>query len=118
MSKEEKIGTTVEEQMDRERLAHAQLEKEINKDIDAEIERYIDHPILGIQMRAPYISRPSNPSLYFIIPNELAERFCYYGFVPLLKNLFGKGMGLSKYTYGLDGKITGETDNTIPNYYR
>jgi dipeptide/tripeptide permease len=48
----------------------------------------------------------------------LAERFCYYGFLPLLKNLLGKGLGLSKYRFGLDGKITGEVDNTVPNYYK
>jgi dipeptide/tripeptide permease len=112
------LKVTVEEQMDRERLLHAQLEKEINKDIDAEIERFIDNPILGVQMRTPFLTRPSNPSLFFIIPNELAERFCYYGFVPLLKNLFGKSLGLSKHFYGLDGKLAGETDNTIPNVYK
>jgi dipeptide/tripeptide permease len=42
----------------------------------------------------------------------------YYGFVPLLKNMFGKALGLSKYTYGLDGNLVGEADNTIPNVYR
>jgi dipeptide/tripeptide permease len=114
----EETTLTLEDLMDGERLEHAKLEKEINKVIDAEILKYIDHPILGLQMKKPYFSRPSNPSLYFIIPNELAERFCYYGFVPLMKNMFGKALGYSKYTYGADGKLSGEVDNTIPNYYR
>lgn len=116
--KETTVEVPLEEVMDRERLAHAERERAINKDIDAEIEKYIDHPILGLQLKPPYISRPSNPSLFFIIPNELAERFCYYGFTPLLKNLFGKSLGLSKHTFGLNGKRVGEADSTIPNYYR
>ncbi len=73
----ELASLTVEERMDREHLAHAEKEREINAEIDAEIRRNIDQPILGLQLKKPYVTKASNPSLFFIVPNEFAERFCY-----------------------------------------
>lgn len=105
----------VESRMELIHRQHREEEIRINAKIDAEIEKYIDNPILGIQLKSPFISRPSNPSLFFIVPNEFAERFCYYGFSPLLKNLFGQVLGLTTYYYGLDGKLTGEPNNSAVN---
>ncbi|KAJ3109238.1 hypothetical protein HDU96_007269 [Phlyctochytrium bullatum] len=34
-------------------------------------------------------------SVYFIIPNEFAERYCFYGITPLLKNYFVTFLGYS-----------------------
>jgi hypothetical protein len=82
---------TLEEQIEWEIQQHQQRDERDNARINKEIEKYIENPILGLSAKPPYISRPSNPSLFFIIPNEFAERFCYYGFHALLKNLAGKG---------------------------
>ncbi|KAJ3338891.1 hypothetical protein HDU93_008944 [Gonapodya sp. JEL0774] len=34
-------------------------------------------------------------AVYFIIPNEFAERFCYYGITPILKNYLYRLIGMS-----------------------
>ncbi|KAI8897356.1 POT family-domain-containing protein [Globomyces pollinis-pini] len=104
---------TLEELMDSLVIKHAETERRINKEIDADIISKMDNPILGVQFKKPFIVAPSNPSLYFIIPNEFAERFCYYGWSPLLKKLLGGVLGLSKWSYGLDGKIAGKDDTDV-----
>lgn len=35
-------------------------------------------------------------AVYFIVPNEFAERFCYYGIFPLLNRYFRDYHGLGK----------------------
>ncbi|KAJ3269329.1 hypothetical protein HDV01_001573 [Terramyces sp. JEL0728] len=105
----------LESRMEMIHRQHREDEIRINAKIDAEIEKYIDNPILGVQFKSPFLSRPSNPSLFFIVPNEFAERFCYYGFSPLLKNLFGQVLGLTTHSYGMDGKLTGESNNSAVN---
>ncbi|KAJ3346375.1 hypothetical protein HDU91_007054 [Kappamyces sp. JEL0680] len=106
---------TVEELFEQESRAHAEKERLLNLDIDAEINKYIDNPVLGFQLTYPFFTRPSNPSLFFIVPNEFAERFCYYGITPLMKNLFGKVMGLDKYTISDDG-LTKKDSSTAVAY--
>jgi hypothetical protein len=105
VSKNLESALTLEQKIELEIIQHEERDRSDNAKINAEIEKFIDHPILGLSTSPPYISRPSNPSLFFIIPNEFAERFCYYGFHALLKNLAGKGLGLTKYEYGPNGKI-------------
>ena len=34
--------------------------------------------------------------MYYIVPNELAERFCYYGIRPLLRSFFMSSLGYTK----------------------
>ncbi|KAI9004766.1 POT family-domain-containing protein [Gaertneriomyces semiglobifer] len=61
---------------------HMLKEKEMNKHIDEKLAQNPD--------KLP-------KAIYFIIPNELGERFCYYGVQPLLKNYFQNILGQSKH---------------------
>ncbi|KAI9203989.1 POT family-domain-containing protein [Polychytrium aggregatum] len=63
--------------------AHAALEAEINKERDAKI--------MANPKRFP-------PAIYTIIPNEFAERFCFYGLTPLLNDFFSKFLGMDLIT--------------------
>ena len=58
---------TLEEVFEEESQAHAEKERVLNEKIDAEIMQYIDNPVLGLQFKRPVITRPSNPSLFFIV---------------------------------------------------
>jgi hypothetical protein len=62
-----RMKKTVEEVFEEESQAHAEKERVLNEKIDAEIMQYIDNPVLGLQFKRPVITRPSNPSLFFIV---------------------------------------------------
>lgn len=117
-----KESLSLEETIEFEIQEHKDRTKRDNAAIDKKIEMFIDNPILGLSIKPPFVQRPSNPSLFFIIPNEFAERFCYYGFHALLKNLIGKGLGITKYQYGTDGHlvqgsaITADTNSLKLNF--
>ncbi|KAJ3061127.1 hypothetical protein HDU98_002968 [Podochytrium sp. JEL0797] len=61
-----------------EQVRLKQIEMERNKDIDA------------ILMANP---EKMPKAVYFIIPNELGERFCFYGLTPILKNFLKYQLG-------------------------
>ncbi|KAJ3109985.1 hypothetical protein HDU96_007000 [Phlyctochytrium bullatum] len=64
---------TAEELLNADQIRVRELERKINADLDAKIAQNPD-------------KMPS--SIYFIIPNEFAERYCFYGITPILKNFF------------------------------
>ncbi|KAJ3075195.1 hypothetical protein HDU98_008921 [Podochytrium sp. JEL0797] len=64
-----------------EQMRLRQLEVELNKNID-------------LKLMANPDKMPA--AVYFIIPNELGERFCYYGLMPILKNFLKYQLGYLK----------------------
>ncbi|KAJ3091398.1 hypothetical protein HK102_000674 [Quaeritorhiza haematococci] len=65
--------------LDEEQLRLKKLEMELNEKLDREI-----------------LKDPSKmpKAIYFIVPSEFGERFCYYGLNPLLNNFFKSYLGL------------------------
>jgi dipeptide/tripeptide permease len=66
-------------------LQHKKLEIQMNKHIDD-------------RLRLNPEKLPT--AVYYIIPNELGERFCYYGLTPILRNFL-------KYQLGYINKVDG-----------
>jgi len=66
--------------MTAEDLRLFKLEAELNKDLDGKLLENVE--------KLPF-------ALAFIIPNEFAERFCYYGFKPLIKSFCKAFMGFT-----------------------
>ncbi|TPX61126.1 hypothetical protein SpCBS45565_g07321 [Spizellomyces sp. 'palustris'] len=66
------------DEMDEEVRRHAELEAKINRDLDEKI-----------------LSNPNAfpKAVFFIIPNEMGERFCFYGINPLLKDYLKEFVG-------------------------
>ncbi|KNC96098.1 uncharacterized protein SPPG_09544 [Spizellomyces punctatus DAOM BR117] len=66
------------DEMDEEARRHAELEAKLNKDLDEKI-----------------LSNPNSfpKAVFFIIPNEMGERFCFYGINPLLKDYLKEFVG-------------------------
>lgn len=56
---------------------------------EIEINERIDANIMKNPERMPV-------AVYFIVPNEFAERFCFYGISPLLNKFFRNFCGLGK----------------------
>jgi len=59
--------------------------------LEAELNKNIDNALLENPNKMP-------KAVYFILPNETAERFCFYGLNPLLNPFFSKYLGLGKET--------------------
>ncbi|KAI8852351.1 POT family-domain-containing protein [Chytridium lagenaria] len=64
---------TFEEILNADQIRVRELEAKINKDLDEKIAQNPE--------RMP-------GAIWFIIPNEFAERYCFYGITPILKNFF------------------------------
>ncbi|KAJ3159954.1 hypothetical protein HDU86_001218 [Geranomyces michiganensis] len=66
---------------DREDAKHLEREAALNRELDAKIAANPD--------KLP-------KAIWFIIPNEFGERFCYYGINPILKKFLNEMLGYSK----------------------
>ncbi|KAI9095918.1 POT family-domain-containing protein [Phlyctochytrium arcticum] len=82
--------TTAADQLALDEAARRHREKEI------EINKHLDAKILENPEKFPR-------AIFFIIPNEFAERFCFYGITPILKTFAQKKLG---YTDGQAAALT------------
>ncbi|KAJ3063827.1 hypothetical protein HDU98_000392 [Podochytrium sp. JEL0797] len=56
------------------------------KQLELDMNKAIDEKLMANPNKMP-------AAVYFIIPNELGERFCYYGLTPILKNFLKYQLG-------------------------